>query len=260
MGRGRARMPRSLPGKCHAGLMGLSSGKLFGFSSREGNNAASKHTREPARSESKEMGKTPRILLGIHGKPLTLADPRQSAARTNMKSTLLYPALAVGLFLSPVRLPAEGEPKPAVEAPAVSPEYKALIEKLFEICDTAEQYDTALVQGFDAAMEAQAEQMPAEMKAKVAKGMQKVKDLMIAEMGWKKVKDQMIAVYAEVFSAEEIQGIIKALDTPQARDYFKKMAKLQPKMATFAQSKTQELTPKIMEIMQEAMGEGEGEP
>ena len=177
-----------------------------------------------------------------------------------MKSTLLYPVLAFGLSLMPLSLRAEGEPKAAAEAPAVSPEHKALIEKLFEICDTAEQYDTALVEGFDAAMEAQADQMPVEMKAKMAKGMQKVKDLMIAEMGWAQVKDEMIGVYSEVFSAEEIRGIIKALDTPQAKDYFKKMAKLQPKMASFAQSKTQALTPKIMEIMQEAMAEGEGEP
>lgn len=175
-----------------------------------------------------------------------------------MKSSLIYPLLAIGLGLSTVSLRAEGEPKAATEAPAVSPESKALIEKLFEICDTANQYDTALVQGFDAAMDAQAEHMPVEMKAKMAKGMQKVKDLMLAEMGWAKVKDQMMGVYAEVFSAAEIEGIIKVLDNPVAKDYFKKMAKLQPKMASFAQSKTQELTPKIMEIMQEAMGEGDG--
>jgi hypothetical protein len=36
------------------------------------------------------------------------------------------------------------------------------------------------------------------------------------------------------------------------------MAKGMRKMAGFAQSKTQELTPKIMEIMQEAMAEGDG--
>ena len=177
-----------------------------------------------------------------------------------MKSTLLNSLLAAGLLVLPLTVLAEGEPKAALEAPAVSPEYKALIEKLFEICDTANQYDTALVQGFDAAMDAQAEQMPVEMKAKMAKGMQKVKDLMIAEMGWAKVKDQMIGVYADVFTAEELKGIIKTLDTPEAKDYFKKMAKLQPKMASFAQSKTQELTPKIMEIMQEAMADGGGEP
>lgn len=174
-----------------------------------------------------------------------------------MKTTLMYSLLAVGLLVSPVSLRAEGEPKAAVEAPAVDPEQKALIEKLFEICDTAQQYDTALVSGFDAAVGAQAEEMPAEMKANMAKGMQKVKKLMIDELGWEKVKDEMIAVYAQGFTVAELQGIVKSLDNPEAKAYFKKMATLQPKMMSFAQAKTQELTPRIMEIMQEAMGGGD---
>ncbi|MFM7180426.1 MAG: DUF2059 domain-containing protein [Verrucomicrobiales bacterium] len=173
-----------------------------------------------------------------------------------MKSKLFYSLFAASLVLSPVGLRAEGEPKPAVAAPAVSPEQKSLVEKLFEITDTAEQYEAALVHGFDGAMQAQAEQMPAEMKAKMAKGMQKVKDLMLAEMGWDKVKDHMISAYADTFSAAELEGVVKALDNPDSRAYFKKVGKLQPKIMAFAQEKSQALTPRIMAIMQEATGGG----
>ena len=83
----------------------------------------------------------------------------------------------------------------------------------------------------------------------------KMMDLMAQEMSWEKMKDDYIAAYSEVFTQEELQGLIDFYKTPLGQKYVEKMPELTTKLMQVGNKHTMQLMPKIKAITSEMTNE-----
>ncbi len=139
--------------------------------------------------------------------------------------------------------------------PAPSAGHLAKVNKYFEVCQMQKQYETGLISGFESASRnmGAGNAMSDEDKAKMDAGFKRVKELLVGEIGWAKVKDDMAKLYARHFTEEELDKIIKLLDNETGRMFVTKQIKILPESLNLAQGKVATLMPKVMEIMQEEM-------
>jgi hypothetical protein len=93
-----------------------------------------------------------------------------------------------------------------------------------------------------------------------AKAMQeKMFALIESEMSWDKMKAEYAKVYAEVFTPEEVKGLIAFYKTPAGQAFLDKQPLLMQKTMAMAQNKMMEMTPKIQEVIkQESQPTGKG--
>jgi hypothetical protein len=135
-------------------------------------------------------------------------------------------------------------------AQAATPAHIAKINKLFEVLQMQKLYEAGLQAQVDAMNRMMPmEGMTADQRAKMEASMKKVKDLMLTEIGWAKVKDEFVNVYASHISEDEADKIIKLLDSETGKLFVSKQLVVVPESSTIVQSKTQALAPKIMAIM-----------
>jgi hypothetical protein len=135
---------------------------------------------------------------------------------------------------------------------AANPEHLAKINKFFEVTQMQQQYEMNLTARFSAFPgAANLEGMPEEDRAKYEQMMQRVKDIVVAEAGWSKVKDDMAELYAKHYSEEEIDKILKLIDNDTGKMLYRKQIELLPDSVAYAQKRMQELAPKIAAILSE---------
>jgi hypothetical protein len=156
----------------------------------------------------------------------------------------LFLVLTLGLFSSFLATAQDSQP---------SASFVAAIEELFELSNQSEQYEIALVAGFETGLGNAAANMPAELKPKMDRAMAKVKEYMLKEMGWDKVKPDMIKLYSEHFNEEEIRSVIPLFQNPKMKSFVTKQMKLLPDSMQIGASKAAALQPQIMKIVQEEM-------
>ncbi len=139
-------------------------------------------------------------------------------------------------------------------AQAATPSHLAKINKFFEVTQMQKQYETGLIAGFEGATRmADLSAMSPDERAKLEKATKRVKEFLLAEMGWPKVKDDLAELYAKHFSEEDLDKITKLLDNETGRMFITKQIALMPESMTYAQTKVQALSPKIATMMQEEM-------
>jgi hypothetical protein len=96
--------------------------------------------------------------------------------------------------------------------------------------------------------------------AEKTKGMQdKMFALIESELSWDKMKVEYTRVYAEVFTPEEVKGLIAFYKTPAGQAFLDKQPLLMQKTMEMTQKRMMEMTPKIQEmIKQENQATGKG--
>jgi hypothetical protein len=83
--------------------------------------------------------------------------------------------------------------------------------------------------------------------------------LIESEMSWDKMKAEYAKVYAEVFTPEEVRGLIAFYKSPSGQAFLDKQPLLMQKTMEMAQKRMMDLTPKIQEmIKQESQATGKG--
>lgn len=79
----------------------------------------------------------------------------------------------------------------------------------------------------------------------------KLFSFMKEEMGWPKMRDDFINIYARVYTEEEIMEINKFYSSPAGKKMIEKMPLLMQETMTLTQKNMQRLLPKIQQISEE---------
>ncbi len=88
--------------------------------------------------------------------------------------------------------------------------------------------------------------------AEKAKAMQdKMFVLIESEMSWDKMKAEYAKVYAEVFTPEEVKGLVAFYKSPSGQAFLDKQPILMQKTMEMAQKRMMEMTPKIQEMIKQ---------
>lgn len=117
----------------------------------------------------------------------------------------------------------------------------------------AEKMSESAIEQMKSMMAAVAKQTNAPPDA--AEKSQAIHDKMFAliesEMGWNKMKMEYAKVYAEVFSPEEVKGLIAFYKTPAGQAFLDKQPLLMQKTMTMAQTRMMQVMPKIQEMIKQ---------
>jgi len=136
---------------------------------------------------------------------------------------------------------------------AVEPAHRAAIEKLMEISGQQASFETSIVTAFETSIQNSAAQMPAEQRPKFDRAIERVKALMIEEMGWEQVKGDLVEIYAKHFTQQQIEAILPLFEKPEMQLFVAKTSTIVAESSKMGGEKVQALTPKIMAIIQEEM-------
>jgi hypothetical protein len=99
-------------------------------------------------------------------------------------------------------------------------------------------------------MEDQYNQMnvPEETKPIFKKYTKKMWSMLQEEMGWEKLKDDVIASYVNVYSEKELKEITKFYVSPAGRKFVEKMPQLTQDLMTKMHNITKTITPRMKQI------------
>jgi hypothetical protein len=78
--------------------------------------------------------------------------------------------------------------------------------------------------------------------------------LIESEMGWNKMKTEYARVYAEVFSPDEVRGLIAFYKTPVGQAFLDKQPLLMQKTMEMAQKRMMDVMPKVQEMVSKDIG------
>jgi hypothetical protein len=92
----------------------------------------------------------------------------------------------------------------------------------------------------------------AEQRAKAQEIQGKIMDLVKARMSWDKMRPQYVKIYDEIYSEEEIDGILVFYQSSVGRAMLEKMPLVISKTMTLAQSQMGGMMPEIQRIVKEA--------
>ena len=115
--------------------------------------------------------------------------------------------------------------------------------------------DTELAATYDRIKAAQQEQMQslgAPQDSAAVEMQNKMMDMMAQEMSWAKLKSEYIAVYAELFSEEDLRALVDFYRTPVGQRFIDKQSELTDKMMQIGQKHVMELMPKMKAMSDEA--------
>ena len=154
-----------------------------------------------------------------------------------MKKVIAILAVGVGLIIGS----AQAQPAPRV----------ALAEKLLTLMkmeSTIEKSFAAVKQMMPAQMEKmrQATGGSSDRAAKVMPRVNEMMDMMAREFSWENLKDGYIALYADVFTEDELKGLIAFYETPVGQAFVQK----QPELTQRTMALTQEIILKVMPKIQ----------
>jgi len=137
---------------------------------------------------------------------------------------LLLPVLAAVVWLSPVATKADE----ASHAKAA----EALFAKM--------NMETLMTQATDQMLQAQLQQNPT-----IAPFMSEMTAFMHKYMGWSSLKDDMVKIYTQEFTEEELKGLSAFYETPLGKKSLEKLPQLMSKGAALGQKRVQEHLPEL---------------
>ena len=80
------------------------------------------------------------------------------------------------------------------------------------------------------------------------KNQQKIMDLMQKELSWEKIRPEFEKLYAETYSAEELDGLIKFYQSPIGQKFIQKQPEMQRKSMLMMQKLLMQIMPKVQEL------------
>ena len=81
-------------------------------------------------------------------------------------------------------------------------------------------------------------------------------DLILAEMSYENIRGEYVAIYAELFTAEELAGLLDFFRSPVGQSWVEKQSEVMMRTMQISQSKMADLMPRIMEEMTKDMPQG----
>jgi uncharacterized protein len=129
-----------------------------------------------------------------------------------------------------------------------------LAEELMTLFQIDKNMDAALQQvgKMREQMAATKDQTP-EAKAKQQQMSEAINKEIKSVMSWEKIKPMFISIYAETFTAEELQGMITFFKSPLGRKWIEKQPQLQMATMQKMQAVVMEMQPKMQEAIKRVM-------
>lgn len=137
---------------------------------------------------------------------------------------------------------------PAVETPVM--DSHAAAEKLLDVLNMDDNFDASMQQAIQmqSSMFDQMN-MTEEEKAVAKESMQGTINVTLEKFSWENMKGMFVDIYAEVFTAEELQGIIAFYESAEGQKFVEK----QPQLVQVTMQKMQGLMAKLMPEIQKEM-------
>ena|SRR3989338_2623320 len=128
---------------------------------------------------------------------------------------------------------------------------KQLVEKLLTVMKSEEQYKKTMEQSKKSQQE-MLKTMPgaAENAADISK---QVDDMMSDDFSYESMRPDIITVYAEVFTEQELQGLIDFYSSEIGQSFVKKTPQMTARLMELSQKRMQKVMQKSQLKMQEAM-------
>lgn len=142
---------------------------------------------------------------------------------------------------------------PAAELTA---SHQASIEKLLTALQVQKQFESNLILGFEAGMGVTSDQikaMPEEQQKKFATGIDKVKTTILEQMGWAKLKPEVVEIYGKNFTEQEANEVTALMESPAGQLLLGKQITVTADLMKVTQEKMKVLQPQIVKIIQEEM-------
>ena len=95
--------------------------------------------------------------------------------------------------------------------------------------------------------------------AEKEKVMKLTMDIITEEMSWDKIKDEMIAVYAEILTEQELQGLIDFYGSPVGKAFIEKQPELMTRSMRISQSRMMVVMPMIKKKIDEKKAQSSGQ-
>ncbi len=112
------------------------------------------------------------------------------------------------------------------------------------------QVDKALNQSFDSVKDMQKQMITKFGKdvanqALVIENQNKIMDVLKAELSWENLKPEFERLYAETYSAEELDGLLKFYQSPLGKKFIEKQPEMQRKTMQMVQQMMMRVMPKV---------------
>ena len=131
------------------------------------------------------------------------------------------------------------------------------VNQLLQLTKVDRQMDSVLAQ-MEGAMKASLQRLTkgrplsAEEQATLDKQQAKMSAIMKEELSWDKVKDQYVQAYREMFSQEEIDGLIAFYQTPVGQSLMNKQPELTNRTMAILQQRMAPVMQRIQKMSEEA--------
>ena len=146
----------------------------------------------------------------------------------------------------------------AATSSQAAPASKESIERLFVVTNVQKSYG-AMLDSMKTSMDQmfqkspQAQSLTPEQRKRFDAGMAQAYELMRGEMDWNTLKPEFEQAYRDTFTQEEVDGLLTFYRSPAGKAMIEKMPMLVGKMMQMSQARMQNLMPRVMQIMQDAM-------
>lgn len=129
---------------------------------------------------------------------------------------------------------------------------RAKIEELFQLTDVERVIGQVLGQ-VRSMQAAQTERMAmsAEGRSRAREIQDRIQAVVARSLSWDKIKPQYVALYAETFTEEEIDGMLAFYRSPAGRAMLEKMPVLMQKSGALTLQMMKEIQPEITKIIEE---------
>jgi hypothetical protein len=127
----------------------------------------------------------------------------------------------------------------------------AKIEEMLRLTKADRMMQQAMSQARTMTLKQVEQNLSPEEKAKAEEMHDKLFDAISARLSWEKLKPSFIQIYSEVYTDEELDGILAFYRSPAGRAMIEKMPQLMSRTMTFVQKLTTDLQPDIEKMVKE---------
>lgn len=94
-------------------------------------------------------------------------------------------------------------------------------------------------------------QIPDDMKDVSKKYLDRINELVMKNMSWKELKDDVVRIYMEVFTETEIRELLGFYESPIGKKFVQKSPELALKVVNMSQARTMKILPEIEKLTKE---------
>ena len=139
-------------------------------------------------------------------------------------------------------------------AQSATPESRAASAKLLEVLRMAENFDSYIQQAIQMQRGVLDQMdMSTEEKEQAKKGMEKSMQPVLKKFSWENMKGTFADIYAEVFTAEELNGIIEFYESPAGQKFVEKQPQLTQVTMQKMQGVMAQMMPEIQKEVEKTM-------